>query len=75
MNGPYERRNRASGPWKYCLLLLPCLALSGCFGGMKKLKVVDFTEQRIADVAMTRKVVGKREFVFFSTAKTGSFFD
>jgi len=42
---------------------------------MKKLKVVDFTEQRIADVAMTRKVVGKREFVFFSTAKTGSFFD
>ena len=54
---------------------LACLLLSGCFGGMKKLKLVDFTEQRITDISLTRKVTGKREFVFFSTAKTGSFFE
>lgn len=56
-------------------LNLSCLFLAGCFGGLKKLKVSDFTEHRIADVALTRKVTGKREFLFFSTVKTGSFFE
>jgi len=49
--------------------------LAGCFGGMKKINVVDFTEQRITDTSLTRKVTGKREFVFFSTARTANFFE
>ena len=57
------------------LALLVCISLSGCFGGLKKLKVSDFTEQRVTDISLTRKVTGKREFLFFSTVKTGSFFE
>ncbi len=61
--------------FKALALSLPCLCLSGCFGGLKKLKVSDFTEQRVTDISLTRKVTGKREFLFFSTVRTGSFFE
>jgi hypothetical protein len=57
------------------VLGLSCIFLSGCFGGLKKLKVTDFTEQRITDVSLAGKVTGKREFIFFSTVKTGKFFE
>lgn len=50
-------------------------ALSGCFGGMKTLRVVDYTDARVTDLTLTKKVVGKREFVFFSTTKTGVFLE
>ncbi|MEW5906454.1 MAG: hypothetical protein AB1734_06700, partial [Elusimicrobiota bacterium] len=50
-------------------------ALSGCFGGMKALQVVDYTDARVTDLTLTKKVVGKREFVFFSTTKTGVFLE
>jgi len=56
-------------------LSLAFLGLYGCLGGLKKLKVSDFTEQRITDLSLTRRVTGKREFLFFSTVKTGSFFE
>lgn len=52
---------------------LPLLA--GCFGGFKKLKVVDYTDQRVGELSLTRKVVGKKEFLFFSTTKTGVFLE
>ena len=60
---------------KTLLLNLSFLLLSGCFGGFKKLTVVDFTDQRVGDLSLTKKVTGKREFLFFSTTKTGTFLD
>ncbi|MCM2266438.1 MAG: Ig-like domain-containing protein [Elusimicrobiales bacterium] len=54
------------------LLLLP--ALAGC-GGFKKLKVVDYTDSRVGDLSLTKKVMGKREMLFFSTVKMGMFLD
>ncbi|HOI42386.1 MAG TPA: hypothetical protein PK523_05515 [Elusimicrobiales bacterium] len=54
---------------------LLALALSGCFGGMKTLRVVDFTDARVTDLTLTKRVVGKREFVFFSTVKTRIFLE
>jgi hypothetical protein len=54
------------------LLLLPWLA--GC-GGFKSLKVVDFTDSRVGDLSLTKKVTGKKEFMFFSTTKMGMFLD
>lgn len=59
------------------LLAVALLAapLAGCFGGLKRLKVVDFTDTRVGDLSLTRKVTGKREFLFFSTTKMGTFLD
>ncbi|KAF0125783.1 MAG: hypothetical protein FD189_1131 [Elusimicrobia bacterium] len=51
------------------------VSLSGCFGGMKTLQVVDYTDARVTDLTLTKKVVGKREFIFFSTTKTGVFLE
>ena len=60
---------------KTLLLNLSFLFLAGCFGGFKKLTVVDFTDQRVGDLSLTKKVTGKREFLFFSTTKTGTFLE
>lgn len=59
------------------LLAVALLAapLAGCFGGLKRLKVVDFTDQRVGDLSLTKKMVGKREFLFFSTTKMSVFLD
>lgn len=59
------------------ILALALLAapLAGCFGGLKRLKVVDYTDQRVGDLSLTNKVTGKREFLFFSTTKMGVFLD
>ena len=54
---------------------LLALSLSGCFGGMRTLQVVDFTDARVTDLTLTKRVVGKREFVFFSTVKTKVFLE
>jgi len=54
------------------LLLAPLL--SGC-GGLKTLKVNDFTDTRVGDLSLTKKVTGKRDFLFFSTAKMGIFLE
>ncbi|MBU2572611.1 MAG: hypothetical protein KKH28_00830 [Elusimicrobia bacterium] len=48
---------------------------TGCFGGFKSLKVVDLTDTRVGDLSLTKKVTGKREFIFFSTTKTGVFLE
>ena len=52
-----------------------CLPLAGCFGGLRALKVDDFTERRVADLTLTKKVSGKRDFLFFSTTKMSVFLD
>lgn len=57
------------------ILFAACLPLAGCFGGLKTLKVNDFTEQRVVDLNLTKKVSGKRDFLFFSTTKMGVFLD
>ena len=57
------------------LLFAACLPLAGCFGGLKALKVTDFSEKRVADLALTKKVSGKRDFLFFSTTKMSVFLD
>ncbi len=60
------------------LLILPALlapGLSGCFGGLKTLKVVDFSDQRVGDLSLTKKVTGKKDFLFFSTTKMGIFLE
>ncbi len=59
---------------KLSFFALAAVALSGC-GGFKKLKVVDYTDSRVGDLSLTKKVMGKREFLFFSTAKMGMFLD
>ena len=58
----------------YAVLCAFCLPLAGC-GGMKVLKVNDFTEQRVTDLSLTKKVTGKRDYIFFSTTKMGVFLD
>lgn len=57
------------------LLVLFAAPLAGCFGGLKRLKVVDYTDQRVGDLTITKKMIGKREFLFFSTNKEGVFLD
>ena len=49
--------------------------LTGCAGTFKSLKVVDLTDTRVGDLSLTQKVTGKREFLFFSTTKTGIFLE
>ena len=59
---------------KLSLLFTLATALAGC-GGVKSLKVVDFTDQRVGDLSLTKKVTGKKDFLFFSTTKMGMFLD
>jgi hypothetical protein len=58
----------------YAVLFSVCIPLAGC-GGLKVLKVTDFTEQRVTDLSLTKKVTGKRDYIFFSTTKMGIFLD
>ena len=58
----------------YAVLCAFCVPLAGC-GGLKVLKVNDFTEQRVTDLSLTKKVTGKRNYLFFSTTKMGIFLD
>ncbi len=60
--------------FKFISLPLLCAVLAGC-GGLKSLKVVDYTDQRVGDLSLTKKVTGKREFLFFSTTKMGIFLE
>ena len=65
-------------PRSIAFLLLPALlapSLCGCFGGLKTLKVVDFSDQRVGDLSLTKKVTGKKDFLFFSTTKMGIFLE
>ena len=60
---------------KILAITLLAAPLAGCMGGLKRLKVVDFTDARVGDLSLTKKVTGKREFLFFSTTKMGTFLD
>lgn len=48
--------------------------LTGCFSA-SNIKVVDFTDGRVADLALTKKVIGKKNFLFFTTTKLGIFLE
>ena len=60
---------------KILAVVLLAAPLAGCMGGLKRLKVVDYTDQRVGDLSLTKKVIGKREFLFFSTTKMSVFLD
>ncbi len=64
-----------SKPKLFLLLISASLVFDGCFSGLKRLKVVDFTDKRISDLVLTKKVVGKKNFLFFSATKTGIFLE
>lgn len=56
--------------------LCASFALSaGCAGTFKSLRVLDLTDTRVGDLSLTKKVTGKREFLFFSTTRTGIFLE
>lgn len=57
------------------MTVLLALPLAGCMGGLKRLRVADYTDQRVGDLSLTKKVTGKREFLFFSTTKMSVFLD
>ncbi|MCG2726346.1 MAG: hypothetical protein L6420_08890 [Elusimicrobia bacterium] len=57
------------------LTLAVIISFSGCFGGFKRLKVMDFTNKRVTDLTLTKKVIGKKNFLFFSKTKTGIFLE
>lgn len=60
---------------KFIFIFAFLFSFYGCFGGIKHLKVVDYTDQRVVDLVLTKKVIGKREFLFFSTTKMGLFLE
>jgi hypothetical protein len=49
--------------------------LSSCFGTSKALKVVDYTDKRVSDLVLTKRVVGQKDFLFFSTTKMALFLE
>jgi len=55
-------------------LVFLSLFLTGCFSA-SNIKVVDFTDGRVADLMLTKKVIGKKNFLFFSTTKLGIFLE
>ncbi len=55
-------------------LLFFLFFLSSCFS-TANIKVVDFTDGRVSDLSLTKKVVGKKNFLFFTTTKYGIFLD
>lgn len=55
-------------------LLFLLFSFSGCFS-TTHIKVVDYTEGRVSDLSLTKKVVGKSNFLFFTTTKYGIFLD
>ncbi len=61
--------------FRITVMMLLSVLLTGCMGGLKRLKVEDFTDQRVGDLSLTKKVTGKREFLFFSTTRMGIFLD
>ncbi|MGC8867161.1 MAG: hypothetical protein ACP5IO_04210 [Elusimicrobiales bacterium] len=56
------------------IIFIFLLFLSSCFS-TTNIKVVDFTDGRISDLSLTKKVIGKRNFLFFATTKYGIFLD
>jgi len=61
--------------FRSAVLAALAVPLAGCFGGMKRLKVVDFTDQRVGDLSLTNKMTGRKDFLFFSTTKMGVFLE
>jgi hypothetical protein len=55
--------------------LVASLSFSGCFGSFKRLQVTDYTNKRVTDLTLTKKVIGKKNFLFFSKTKTGIFLE
>lgn len=48
---------------------------SSCLSSVKALKVVDYTDKRVTDLILTKRVIGKRDWLFFSTTKMSLFLE
>ncbi len=48
---------------------------SSCLSSTKALKVVDYTDKRVTDLILTKRVIGKRDWLFFSTTKMSLFLE
>lgn len=55
-------------------ILFLAFLLSSCFS-TTPLKVVDYTDGRVVDLSLSKKVVGKTNFLFFTTTKYGIFLE
>jgi hypothetical protein len=55
-------------------IVLFSIFLTGCFS-VSNIKVVDFTDGRVSDLSLTKKVIGKNNFLFFTTTKMGVFLE
>lgn len=75
LNFPIVTTRRTLRAFSGVLILVFCASLTGCFGGLKRLRVNDFTNKRVADLTISKKVIGKKNFLFFSTTKTGVFLE
>lgn len=56
------------------VILLFLLLFTGCFSA-SNIKVVDYTDGRVGELALTKKVIGKKNFLFFTTTKLGIFLE
>ncbi len=55
-------------------LIFVLFFLTGCFS-TSNIKVVDYTDGRVGDLSLTKKVIGKKNFLFFTTTKYGIFLE
>lgn len=71
--------NKKNSPGSVSLaVFLAAAILSGCAGGPKmgnKLQVFDLTDQRVSDLTIVKKVIGKSDFLFFSKTRIGTFLE
>lgn len=56
------------------IILLFSLLFTGCFSS-SNIKVVDYTDGRVGELVLTKKVIGKKNFLFFTTTKLGIFLE
>ncbi len=60
---------------KFIFLVIYLSGFVGCFSSTKALKVVDYTDKRVTDLILTKRVVGKKDWLFFSTTKMSLFLE
>ena len=60
---------------KLAFVFLTSSMLTSCLSSAKALKVVDYTDKRVTDLILTKRVIGKRDWLFFSTTKMSLFLE
>lgn len=60
---------------KLAFVFLTSSIFTSCLSSAKALKVVDYTDKRVTDLILTKRVIGKRDWLFFSTTKMSLFLE